>query len=80
MTRPDKGGLEDEATPGNVQFWEILEREHKCCLNQQVICILEIYIYISPVVVSTYYGTQRLRLSLQATTIPTTILYSIPIL
>ena len=30
--------------------------------------------YISPVVVFTNYGIQRLRLSLQATTIPTTVL------
>ena len=31
---------------GTIQFWEFLERNLMCYLNQQVTCILEIYIYI----------------------------------
>ena len=47
--------LGTEATPrrplGTIQFWEFLERKLKCCLNQQVTCILEKYIYIYSVCV-----------------------------
>ena len=31
---------------GTTQFWESLERNLMCYLNQQVTCILEIYMYV----------------------------------
>ena len=39
-------GLGTQATPRNHTILGILERNLMCYLNQQVTCILEIYIYI----------------------------------